>query len=351
MLNLRIVRGPLRPDENETILSEYNKRIASPRIQMVEFLHWVQNSPEGPAWHAILENDSHGIVGHQCFFPFRANCRAQRIIAAKSEYTFLREDFQTKGIRGFENIRRPTHLVAFHQLFQRCQTEGWGPFLISTTPALRRRGFSGFISTNFPLWECLFVLRPIDAAREAPGLPRWQRGCLLLGGAVQKAVWSPAALLAARRADLRPVRMDDSALPKRDGLLSFFEDPDSLRWRYPGSDYQRLELDPQSFDYLIYKKGAANQYMRVCQWLLDSTALSLSRIAGLVQIAQRDGAMGVRWAIYGRDNTAMVLVGLLRRFGFLCVRRVRTLLIKPHEQEFLAPENWNLTDAMFSFHW
>jgi len=318
---------------------------------MQEFLHWIHNSPEGPAWHAILESDFHGIVGHQCFFPFRANYRGRRIVAAKSEYTFLREDFQTTRIRGFEGIRRPTHLVAFHQLFQRCQTEGWGPFLISTTPALRRRGFYGFISTNFPLWECLLVLRPIDAALETPSLLRWQRSCMLVGGAVQKAVWSPAALLVSSATDLRPMRMDDSALPKRNGLLSFFEDLDSLLWRYPRGDYQRLGLDPQRFDYLIYKKGSANQYMRVCQWLLDSKALSFSRIAGLVQIAQRDGAMGVRWAIYGHDNAAKALVERLRCSGFLCVRRVRTLLVKSHEREFLAPENWNLTDAMFSFHW
>jgi hypothetical protein len=146
--------------------------------------------------------------------------------------------------------------------------------------------------------------------------------------------------------------MEEGMLPKRDGLLSFFEDTHSLRWRYSGDDYQRLGLGAQSADYLIYKKGAANQFMRVCQWHLDSKPVSFLQVAGLVQIAQRDGAMGVRWAIYGRDDTGnQTLVDRLRRFGFLCVRRERTLLIKSQEQELLAPENWDLNDAMFSFHW
>lgn len=351
LLQLRIVRGPLAPNENEAILSQYNQRIQPPWITMPEFLHWVQDSPEGPACHAIVESDSEGIVGHQCLFPFRANYRERRYVAAKSEYTFLREEFQTARVRGFEDVGKPTHLIGFQQLFQHCQSEGWGPFLISTTPALRRRGFYGFVRRNFPLWECLLVLRPIDAARETPSLQRWQRSCLLLGGAVQSAAWSPTAFFAPRAKGFQPVRMDDSPLPQRDGLLSFFGDTDSLRWRYSGDDYRRLGLDAQRADYLIYKEGTPKQYMRVCQWHLDSSALSLSRIAGLVQIAQRDGAMGVRWAIYGEDNAAnRVLVDRLRRFGFLCVRRERVLLIKSQEEELLAPENWDLTDAMFSFH-
>jgi hypothetical protein len=318
---------------------------------MQEFLRWVQNSPEGPAWHAILESNSHGIVGHQCFIPLRGKWRGRRIVAAKSEYTFLREDFQATRIRGLEGIKRPTHIVAAHQLVQRCQTEGWGPFLISTTPSLRRRGFYGFISTDFPLWECLLVLRPIVAARETPSLVRWKRVCLLLGGAVQKTVWSSAALCVHHARNLRPALIDDGTLPSRNGLLSFFEDLDSLRWRYPDSDYRLRELDLERRNYIIQKRGSANQYMRVCQWLLDPTTLSISQIAGLIQMAQGDGALGVRWAIYGRDEAAKVLVQRLRRFGFLCVQRVRTLQIKSNEPEFLVPENWNLTDAMFSFHW
>lgn len=349
-LHLRVVRGPLPLGENETILSEYNKRIESPRIPMPEFLRWVQDSPEGPAWHAILESDSCGIVGHQCFIPLRATYQARRIVAAKSEYTFLHEDFRTAKIRGFAGIGLPTHTIAAGQLALRCQAEGWGPLLISTIPSLRRRGFYGFISTNFPSWECLLVLRPLVAARETPNLPRWQRACLFAGGTVQKAVWLPASFFVYPDGCPQSALIDASPRPEVSGFLSFFEDSESLRWRYLPSDYERLALKGSDVGYITYKRGSANQYMRICQWLLDAE-INPRHIAELIRAAQRDRAMGVRWAIYGSDDRTQALVRRLRRFGFLCVPRVRTLLIKSGEVELLNPENWNLTDAMFSFHW
>lgn len=349
-LRLRIVRGPLSPQDNETILFEYNKRIEPPEIPIREFLHWVQHSPEGPAWHGILESYSHGIVGHQCFIPLRATYQGRRVVAAKSEYTFLHEDFRTAKIRGFEGIGLPTHTIAAGQLALRCQAEGWGPLLISTIPSLRRRGFYGFISRNFPSWECLLVLRPLVAARETPNLPGWQRACLFAGGTVQKAVWLPASFLVFPNGCPQSALIDTSPRPEVSGFLSFFEDSESLRWRYLPSDYERLALKGSDVGYITYKRGSANQYMRICQWLLDAE-INPRHIAELIRAAQRDRAMGVRWAIYGSDDRTQALVRRLRRFGFLCVPRVRTLLIKSGEVELLNPENWNLTDAMFSFHW
>lgn len=349
-LRLRIVRGPLPPQDNETILFEYNKRIEPPEIPIREFLHWVQHGPEGPAWHGILESDSHGIVGHQCFIPLRASYQGRRVVAAKSEYTFLHEDFRTTKIRDFEGVGRPTHIIAAHQLALRCQSEGWGPLLISTIPALRRRGFYGFVAADFPLWECLLVLRPLPAARETPNLTQWQRGGLFVGGTVQKAAWRIASLFTSQNGDSLFARIDKSHSSEPSGSLSFFDDSESLRWRYPDSDYERLTLDTENIDYLIYKRGSQNQYMRVCQWSLD-TELTFSQVARLVRIAEKDGTMGIRWAIYGGDERSGALVQRLRRFGFLCVPRKRTLQIKSNEAKLLHPENWNLTDAMFSFHW
>ncbi len=71
MLNLRIVRGPLQEHENEAILSEYN-RLAKAVIPMNEFVHWVQKTPLGPAWHALLETDEKRIVGHTSLIPLAA---------------------------------------------------------------------------------------------------------------------------------------------------------------------------------------------------------------------------------------------------------------------------------------
>ena len=172
---------------------------------------------------------------------------------------------------------------------------------------------------------------------------------MLLGGAVQRTVSWPAVFFPPDDTDLRPTSIDVHDVPQYGGALSFFEDLDSLRWRYASGDYERIAFGATSA-YLIHKKGTANQYMRVCQWLMDHTELTFSRIARLIQVAQGDGAMGIRWAIYGDADAVRAQVQRLRRAGFLCAPRTRILQIKSQNPDLLIPENWNLTDAMFSFH-
>src|SRR5271166_5179158 len=137
MLNLRMLRGPLTRTENSAILEQYN-RLTTARIPIEEFEHWVQNGPEGPAWHAILETDERQIVGHTSFLPFRSNGNGKKMTPAKSEYTFLREEFRATRIRGFEKSGKPTWLIFADQLHKRCTSEGWGPLFVSTTPVLHR---------------------------------------------------------------------------------------------------------------------------------------------------------------------------------------------------------------------
>jgi len=350
MLNLRIVRGPLQPRENEAILTEYN-RLKSSEIPMQEFLHWIQNSPEGPAWHAILETDDEEIVGHQCAIPLRGSCQGQRVVAAKSEYAFLREEFQSRRIRGFEESRGPRHFIAFHQLFQRCQEQGWGPFMLCNSAAARHRhGFYGWHSTHFNLWECLLTLRPWAAARETPNLVRWQRAVLGLIGTAQKIAWSPLQLVTPHENGIRPVNLRGGPFPESNDLLSFFEDQESLRWRYPEGQYERLALDSQGYNYIILKKGSGSAYLRICQWRFRNCQPSLSLMSRLVQMAQQEQRLGLRWAVYASDAGGAALAQRLRHFGFLCAPRIRTLMIKSEEKELLTPHKWNLNDAMFSFH-
>jgi hypothetical protein len=349
-LNLRIVRGPLLPRENVGILSEYNRLKAS-QIPLHEFLNWIQNSPEGPAWHAILETDNGDIVGHQSLIPFRATCQGRRFVAAKSEYAFLREEFQAGKIRGLEEARGPKHIIAARRLFQHGEAQGWGPYLICNAAAARqRRGFYGFTSTDFHLWECLLVLRPWRAASETANLANWQRPLLGLAGMVQQLAWAPRGLIFSGRAGIRSVSVDDRILPHENGSLRFFEDQESLKWRYLEAQYERLALDAEGREFVIVKKGSRNAYIRVCQWRLGSDQPAISLVDNLVQMAQKERALGIRWAIYGDDAAGAAVVRRLRRFGFLCARRVRTLLIKSNEKEFLAAEKWHLNDAIFSFH-
>ena len=349
-LNLKIVQGPLNPRENEVILSEYN-RLTSSQIPMQDFLHWVQNSPAGPSWHGLFQTDQGQIVGHSSLIPLRGRCNGRSMVPAKSEYGFILEEFRTAKIRGFENMPRPRQIILLDQLFRHCRSVGWGPFLISGSRALQRFGpRAECYRVGFPLWECLLVLRPWHASLKTPNISTWQRSLLGGVGVPQAMVWSVLSSLPVRDTGIRQVPIDDFSSPNAGAYLSFFEDEDSLRWRYSEDQYERLALDAAGKEYVIVKRGSPDGYLRICQWRLSSAdKLTYSLIARLVQMARREEALGIRWAVYGDDESASNIARRMRGLGFLTARRVRTLLIQSKEHEFLTPEKWNLNDAMFCF--
>lgn len=349
VINLRIVRGPLQQNENESILSQYN-RLASSQIPMHEFLHWVQDSPQGPCWHAILTTDDGEIVGHQSLIPLRVNYHGRVLTAAKSEYTFLREEFRSAKIRGFEKAGRPTHMISSRRLLDHCHAEGWGPILISTSPAIYRWASAiACVPMNVPVRECLLVLRPWVAPRKTPNLQRWQRASLWAIGIAQQSVWSPSLLFSVDSNGVRSRLHHEPLFQSETACLSFFEDEESRRWRYLENQYEKISLDAEEREYVIVKKGSAERYLRVCQWRLRPGQPSLSLIARLVQAARKQKALGVRWAIYGDDSVAAAQAGRMRKLGFLCARRTRTLFIHQGVQELVDAKKWKLTDAMFSF--
>jgi hypothetical protein len=350
LLNLRIVRGPLKPHENESIISQYNN-LAFAAIPIEDYLRWVQGSPEGPAWHAILETQDGDIVGHTSLIPFRATYAGQCFVAAKSEYSFIREEFRASKILGFEKTGKLKNLIYIDELFRQCRLEGWSPLLISTPSGFHRvfRSIACY-PVEFPLWECLLVLRPRQAGWKTPNLRRWQRVSLWGVGLAQSAFWGPASLfLSGRPKGLSTLRPDESPMYHPDSSLSFFQDRGSLTWRYPEDQYERITGKANGDSELVIKCGSANRYLRVCQWNLNSQPPTSALIAKLVQKAWQQQALGVRWAVYGEDAASAELVRRLRNFGFLCARRVRTLLVNTASQEFLDPKAWNLTDSMFSF--
>jgi hypothetical protein len=141
----------------------------------------------------------------------------------------------------------------------------------------------------------------------------------------------------------------EGSLPRLDQSLSFFQDQDSLAWRYPEGQYERIDAETIGGGDVIVKYGSGSRYLRICQWRLNSELPPPALIARLVHMAREQQALGVRWAIYGKDATSAALLRRLRNLGFLCARRVRTLLINTADQQFLDPNSWSLTDAMFSF--
>lgn len=349
MLNMRIARSPLKEQEYEAILTNYN-RLTGASIPMEEFVHWVERGPEGPAWHAILETDEGRIVGHTSVFPLRTAYGGPEVIPAKSEYSFLHEDFRSLKVRGFENVARPAFIILIDQLFQHCHAQGWGPIFASTNE--RNQIFTrkvGLRPIEFPLWECLFVLKPLSAARHTPNLNSRQRAALFAAGLSHRALWSASSLALRGTNGIRSIPVDAGPIEPETDRFAFFEDGASLQWRYLSGQYVRFGSKESPDDYVIAKRGSKHRYLRVCQWSLQPAQSYLFLILALLREAQAEKAMGVRWAVYDDGEGSAKLVRQMRRAGFLCARRIRTVMIHKKEPTFLEPKLWKINDSLFSF--
>jgi hypothetical protein len=344
---MRIARSPLKPHENQAILKDYN-RLTGVSIPIEEFVHWVQQGPAGPAWHAILETDEGRIVGHTSVFPLRT--AYSDLIPSKSEYSFLHEDFRRAKIRGFENVPRPAFIILIDQLFQHCHAHGWGPIFASTNG--RNQVFTrkvGLRPIEFPLWECLFVLRPSKAARHTPNLETRQRAALFAAGISHRLLWSVGSLALRGTNGIRSIPVGHTPIDPDTSRFAFFEDSASLQWRYLDGQYIRLARKEAPGDYVIAKRGSQDRYLRVCQWRLAPVDSHFSLIVALLREARAQNAMGLRWAVYDDGEISSKLVKQMRRAGFLCARRTRTVMIHKKDPAFLDPKLWNINDSLFSF--
>jgi hypothetical protein len=349
MVTLRIQQSPLREEDKQAVLSQYN-RLTGAGIPMKEFVRWVEEGPAGPAWHAILNTESGELVGHTSLIPLLTAYRGGALTPAKSEYSFIGEEFRSAKIQGFEKSARPKFLTLVDQLFRHCADLGWGPFLISTTPALYKLGPRvECYPVDFPLQECLLVLSPWSAARETPNLNFWQRSGLVAAGLSQSVLWLAIGRRSNQENRIASVPIDSSVVMEGAEALAFFEDPKSLRWRYLEGQYHRLAIEGFPTDYVILKNGSESRYLRVCQWYFSSTEILDALVKKMVRTATRQRALGVRWAVYGSHPGAQELAARLGRLGFLCVPRVRTELIHSKDPRFHTAAAWKMNDSLFSF--
>lgn len=347
MLNMRITRAPLSESENLAILDGYN-RLTGSVIPLNEFVRWVAESPSGPAWHAILETDDSKIVGHTSLFPLHV---AGSLLPAKSEYSFLNEDFRKEKIRGYESAGRPPFITLLDQLFQHCLAEGWGPIFASTNG--RNQVFTrkvGLRPIEFPLTECLLILRPSRSAQLTPNLTRLQRASMFSAGLAHGLIWPLAAKLRSQRNQIHEAHLHHNGfLPEPERPLVFFEDSASLQWRYLEGQYARIGVHGSPGDYLIIKNGSCDRFLRVLQWHLETLQYFPALFTQLVRMAVSQKALGVRWAVYDTDPNAEAIVDKLRKRGLLCVRRERIVMVHKAHEAFLDPSKWKMNDSLFSF--
>jgi len=345
---MRLVRAPLGDGEYATILAEYN-RLTQAGIPMNEFLHWVKESPAGPAWHALLQTEEGRVVGHTSVLPIPARHRESCKVTGMSEYSFLHEDFRREKIRGYENAGKPAFIILLDQLFQHCQKQGWGPIFASTNE--KNQVFTrkvGLRPAAFPLKECLLVLKPSGAARHTPNLSNKQRTALYFTGIAQTSFWSVARHFGGRQNGVHVVPTSKEITWPVAERLSFYEEQESMEWRYLASQYICYAIDGRPQDYVIAKRGREDRYFRVCQYRLSDACFVNSVVRCLLARTGEDGALGIRWAVYDEGTLSEQIVGRLRRMGFLCVDRVRTVMVHKDFPEYLHPSAWRMSDSHFS---
>jgi hypothetical protein len=348
VLNLRIARGPLATDHDEAILHKYNQLTLS-QIPIEEFRHWVQSGPEGPAWHALLETEDGQIAGHICLIPFRAKWHGQRKIIAKAEYFFVEQQYRSGAVKGFEGSFKPPAILLLDQLYRHCQAQGWGPLLVSAAPAIQPLHLLvGCRAVDIPLVECLFILRPWTAAIKTPNLTARQRAAIFVAGCAQISFWIAVWRLMRPGLRVRDVPMSSGGGAGDGERLAFFEDEESMRWRYPEKGYVRFAAEESPEECVIWKRGSGARYARVCQWEVARGRLVKPFLLSLVHGALAEKALGVRWAVYEGEE-AEGLIGQMKRLGFLCVRRTRRYLLYTKDPEFLKASSWRITDSLCSF--
>ena len=349
MLNMRIIRGPLEEREYSAILTEYN-RLTLANIPMKEFLRWVQDSPERPAWHGILETDEGRVVGHTSVLPVRAGFQDRWLVSGMSEYSFVHEDFRKIKIKGMEGVSRPTFIILLDHLFQHCIKQGYEPIFASTNE--KNQIFTrkvGLRPAEFPLRECLLALRPLAVARHTPNLHSKQRAALLAVGIAQKALWTALRPFPPKNLGLHAVPIGSETLCLDQQRLSFYEEQQSLKWRFIAEQYVLYMLDQTPRDYVIVKRGRADRYLRVCQYRLSSANSARPLVHALLEQARADDAIGIRWAVYDEGAKTEELVAKLRRLGFLCARRTRIVMVHKDFPAYLQPTTWRMTDTHFCF--
>jgi len=348
MLNLRIVRGPLQGAEEEDILREFN-RLTGSAIADGEFRRWVRDSPDGPAWHAILETDESKIVGHFSLIPLRVRYRAKQISAARTEYFFVHEDFRREKVRGFEHSFMPCGLLLLDRLYRHCRDQGWDPLIASASEEIQRlHNAVGCRPADFRLSECLLILRPWDAARRTSNLARKQRMAMLLVGVAQRVLWSARRLVPLKPRNVKLASATSVCIHPDKDQIAFFADKDSLHWRYPDEQYMTIVAEADPHQYVIAKRGSNARYLRVCQWHMEEGGNPIPFLAALIDRAKQEKSLGVRWSLYGEQQQSVMLKAM-RKLGFLCVPRNRKLLLYTSEDALLSPQKWEITDSFFSF--
>jgi hypothetical protein len=348
-LALRVLRGPLSAAERSAVLAAYT-RVTGVRVTVQNFARWAEESPDGPALHALLETRDGRLAGHCCLVPFRMAMSRGDVKVGVPRYFFVSADYELERVRGYEVSNQSIETTLLAQLYGHAAREGCGPIFVH--PAHDERLFhraAGCRTVAFPVRECIFVLDPAQAWRYSRSLALNEKMGFLVATAMQQGFARCLLPFAGRNGQVRNARIGEpvrsSSSRSENGVVAS-EEERFLKWRYPHGMYSRLVVGDASECYVIARKGSAHQALRICQWHGASDRYLPSLVRGLIREAARTGSAGVHWSVYGNGAEQERIVGHLGRQHFYPISRNVRALVYSSKEEFFAPENWSLSDSL-----
>jgi hypothetical protein len=351
-LRLRVIEGPLALADRTRVLSEYT-RVTGNRVAVQQFRRWTEQSPSGPALHALLETPDGRLVGHCALVPFPLQGPQESITAAKEHYFFSSDEYCSQPLQDIPESQKPPLAILLEQLYARASEQGWNPILTCDPPEPRPvHDALGCRPVDLPVRDCFFVLRPIRAWQVMRHLPPCMRVKMSALAAASALYASCVLPFQHSHSSVRRARITDainSSSGQSPTRFSLSDDPAFLFWRYPESSYSRLLVNDGRAGYAIVAKGSPFTFLRVCQFRTRSIGSLYALVESLVREARGTNALGVRWSIYGIGAEQTRMVSELRKRMFFCVPRTRRVLISSHSAELLASANWNLADSLFTF--
>jgi hypothetical protein len=308
-----------------------------------------EESPAGPAAHALLKSPGDRVVGHLCVYPYPLSWNGRQRIGATGEFLFLDEASRKQRIRGLSQGSAPPALTLIRELCRYANQElAWDPVLLAARPevAIVHR-LSGAVPIPLEVRECLLVLRPWKAFRLLRYLSRRQRLAMLLLGLFQAPLWTSLSLVPwPMRKRLRPLHHPEDFQPRENRqAVSFPLASDFLAWRYRRKHHGLFGLSTEA-DSMLAVKTPPREFLRVLDTNLDlDRAAVFPLLCGLVREARRTRSLGVRWALYRNGGFPKGFLGRLRRLGVVSARRTRTVSVFTRCGDLTSAGEWQFSDA------
>jgi hypothetical protein len=348
MLELSLVRAPLDEPTRQTVIREYN-RLTGQGVTEGTFRHLTEESPGGPAVHALLRAPDDRVVGHLCAYAYPLCWNGEERIGASGEYLFVHEQFRNQRIRDARYANTAPALALIREVCRYANEElAWDPVLLTARREVSiLHQLAGATPMPLELRECLLVLRPWEAFRLAQHVSRRQRVAMLVLGLFQAPLWTLISLVPwPTRKKLRPVSHPKDFHPREDlPALSFSLDSDFLAWRYWDEHHRLFGLSTETGSMLAVKTPP-RRFLRVLDTNLDLDRVPLfPLVCGLVREARRKKSLGVRWALYRNGGFPKGLLGRLRRLGLVCARRTRMVSVSTRSSDLASAERWQFSDA------